>query len=182
MIWSWNFWFFQQQEGQLEVQFKMDFLNSHSTGLAQEIECDHQFCLTIWLFIDFTEQFYLSSCMNHCSRKYFTCPVLTVGCTWRQQFYRRDMSHFMTKPTKWLCAQRRLRSALASTQSDQSSPSVWRKLGFLPTHWAHSKDSDQTGRMPRLIWVFAGRKAILLVLSWGGSYSPVTISILTTVF
>ena len=23
--------------------------------------------------------------------------------------------------------------------------------------WAHSEDSDQTGRMPRLIWVFAGR-------------------------
>ena len=28
-----------------------------------------------------------------------------------------------------------------------------------------SEDSDQTGRMPRLIWVFAGRTAILLVLS-----------------
>ena len=34
---------------------------------------------------------------------------------------------------------------------------------------AHREDSDQTGRMPRLIWVFAGRIAILLVLSWGGS-------------
>ena len=30
------------------------------------------------------------------------------------------MSCHMTKPTKWLCAKRRLRSALASTQSDQS--------------------------------------------------------------
>ena len=35
---------------------------------------------------------------------------------------------------------------------------------------ADSEDSDQTGRMPRLIWVFAGRTAILLVLSRGGSY------------
>ena len=34
---------------------------------------------------------------------------------------------------------------------------------------ADSEDSDQTGRMPRLIWVFAGRTVILLVLSWGGS-------------
>ena len=34
---------------------------------------------------------------------------------------------------------------------------------------AHSEDSYQTGRMPRLIWVFAGRTATLLVLSWGGS-------------
>ena len=29
----------------------------------------------------------------------------------------------------------------------------------------HSKDSDLTGWMPRLIWVFAGRTLILLVLS-----------------
>ena len=29
--------------------------------------------------------------------------------------------------------------------------------------------TDQTGRLPRLIWVFAGRRVILLVLSWGGS-------------
>ena len=34
-----------------------------------------------------------------------------------------------------------------------------------------SEDSDQTGRMPRLIWVFAGRTAILLVLSCRGSYT-----------
>ena len=30
------------------------------------------------------------------------------------------MSRLMTKPTKWLCAQRRLRSAWASAQSDQN--------------------------------------------------------------
>ena len=58
-----------------------------------------------------------------------------------------------------MCAQRRLRSAWAFAQSDQSS---------LCVHWvandssflhADSEDSNQTGRMPRLIWVFAGRKA-----------------------
>ena len=32
-----------------------------------------------------------------------------------------------------------------------------------------SEDSDQTGRIPRLIWVFAGRTLILLVLSCRGS-------------
>ena len=51
----------------------------------------------------------------------------------------------------------------------ESSLSAWRKLGSLATHWAHSEDSDQTGRMPRLIWVFAGRTAISLVLSCRGS-------------
>ena len=52
----------------------------------------------------------------------------------------------------------------------ESSLSAWRKLGPLATHWAHSEDSDQTGRVPRLIWVFAERTVILLVLSRGGSY------------
>ena len=33
---------------------------------------------------------------------------------------------------------------------------------------ADSEDSDQTGRMPRLIWVFAGRTLILLVFSCCG--------------
>ena len=36
------------------------------------------------------------------------------------------------------------------------SLSTWRKLGSLATHRVHSEDSYQTGRMPRLIWVFAG--------------------------
>ena len=34
---------------------------------------------------------------------------------------------------------------------------------------ADSEDSGQTGRMPRLIWVFAGLTLTLLVLSRGGS-------------
>ena len=52
----------------------------------------------------------------------------------------------------------------------ESSLSAWRKLGSLSTYWVHSEDSDQTGRMPRLICVFAGRTITLLVLSWGGSF------------
>ena len=39
----------------------------------------------------------------------------------------------------------------------ESSLSAWIKLGSLSTNWVHSEDSDQTGWMPRLIWVFAGR-------------------------
>ena len=48
--------------------------------------------------------------------------------------------------------------------------SAWRNHESLATHWTHSKDTNQTGRMPRLIWVFAGRTVILLVLSQGGSF------------
>ena len=69
-----------------------------------------------------------------------------------------------------LCAQRRHRSAWATAQSDQSSLSAWRKLGSLATHLEHSENFDQTGRMPSLIWVFAGRTVMLLVLSRGRSY------------
>ena len=39
----------------------------------------------------------------------------------------------------------------------ESSLSAWRKLWSLATH---KEDSDQTRRMPRLIWVFAGRTLI----------------------
>ena len=53
----------------------------------------------------------------------------------------------------------------------ESSLSAWRKLGSFATHWAHSEDSDQTGRMPRLIRVFAGHTVTLLVLSCCGSYT-----------
>ena len=79
-------------------------------------------------------------------------------------------SRDMTQPIKWLCAQRRLRSAWASARSDHSLRCPHeKKNGFLVTHWAHSEDSDQTERMPRLIWVFAGRTLILLVLACRGS-------------
>ena len=52
-----------------------------------------------------------------------------------------------------------------SKTQDQPGPllSAWRKTGSLATHWAHSEDADQTGRMPRLIWVFVRRTVILLV-------------------
>ena len=71
------------------------------------------------------------------------------------------ISRDMTKRTKQVYAKRRLRSAWAS---------AWRKLGSLATHWADSEDSDQTGRMPTLTRVFAGRTVTLLDLSCRGSY------------
>ena len=61
----------------------------------------------------------------------------------------KHMSHLMTKPTKWLCAQRTLRS-----ESSLHAQWVAKELSFLH---ADSEDCDQTGRMPRMIWVFAGR-------------------------
>ena len=80
------------------------------------------------------------------------------------------MSHLVTKPTKWHVRPAKTQISLGIRPVwSEYSLSTWRKLGSLATHWAHSEGSDQTGRMPRLIWVFAGRTVILLVLSRGGS-------------
>ena len=74
------------------------------------------------------------------------------------------------KTNKMTCAPSEDRPAWASAQSDQSSQCACRNLGSWATHWALSEDPDQTGQMPRPIWVFAGGRVILLVLSCGSSY------------
>ena len=67
------------------------------------------------------------------------------------------MSRLMTKPTKWQMRPAKTQISLSIRPVwSESSLSAWRKLGSLATHWALSKDSDQTGWMPSLIWVFAG--------------------------
>ena len=88
--------------------------------------------------------------------------------------FNKHMSRLMTKPTKLLCAQRRQISMGICPVWSESLLSAWRKIGSLATHWAHSEDSGQTGRMPRLIWVFAWRTCHyvgFVIMSWGGSMS-----------
>ena len=73
-----------------------------------------------------------------------------VFCWWLH------LGRLMTKPTQWLCAQRSLRSAWASAQSDQSSLCAqWEATNPISLH-AGNEDSDQTGQMLRQNWVFAG--------------------------
>ena len=75
------------------------------------------------------------------------------------------------RSAKWAAKwQNQQNECAPSEDSDQPGHSTWRNIGSLATHWAHSEDSDQTGRMSRLIWVFAGRAATLLVWSRRGSY------------
>ena len=113
--------------------------------------------VALGLTLPLNPQYYVSEQLRH--------PRSLAGA-----FAVQIMSRLVTKPTKRVCAQRRLRSAWASAQSDQSSLSnqwVAKDPSFLH---ADSEDSEQTGRMPRLIWVFAGCTTTLLVLSWGSSY------------
>ena len=64
----------------------------------------------------------------------------------------------MTKPTKWSVRQAKTQISLGIRPVwSESSLSAWRNLGSFATQWMHNEDSDQTGQMPRLIWVFAGR-------------------------
>ena len=82
------------------------------------------------------------------------------------------MSRIMTKPTKWLVRSAKTQISLGAFPVwPESSLSAWRKLGSLATHWAHSEGSDQTGWMPRLIWVFTGRTChfvcfVMMRLKW----------------
>ena len=81
---------------------------------------------------------------------------------WKRQ---ADLSRLTTKPTKWPVRPAKTQISLGICPVwSECLLSAWKKLGSLATHWAHNEDSDQTGRMPRLIWVFAGRTVILLVL------------------
>ena len=83
---------------------------------------------------------------------------------------KSDMSRLMMKPTKWLCDQRSLRSAWASTQSDQSlcCPHEENLGPQLPIQ----RIAKSLIKCPgwSLIPVFAGRTVIVLVLSGGCSY------------
>ena len=76
----------------------------------------------------------------------------------------------------------------AKTQISLGIRPVWSESS-LCTQWvaedpmflhAASEDSDRTGRMPRLIWVFAGRTLTLLVLSGRSSILQVFVIQLTT--
>ena len=91
----------------------------------------------------------------------------------------------MTKPTKWHVRSSKTQISLGVRPVwSESSLSTWRKLGSLTTHWAHSEDSDQTGRMPRLIWVFVGRTChfVGFVMRWLNSTLIPTFEKWTDVF
>ena len=90
----------------------------------------------------------LIRCILHAIYSFLSSLNFIIGIIWAASWQNQQIG---------MCAQQRLRSAWASAQSEQSSLSALRKIGFSGTHWAHSEDSDQTGRMPRLTWVFAGR-------------------------
>ena len=57
----------------------------------------------------------------------------------------------MIKPRNWHERPAKNQISLGIRQFDQNLAFHVTKNGSLATHWAHSEDSDQTGRMPSLI-------------------------------
>ena len=97
-----------------------------------------------------------------------TKPTTVSKTKDEQKKYTTGPRHDKTNKMSVRPAKTQISLGIRPVWSD-SSLSAWRKLWSLATHWAHRENSDQTGRMPRLIWVFVGRKDILLVLSYRGS-------------
>ena len=73
---------------------------------------------------------------------------------------RHNLSQRMTKPSKWHVRPTKTWISLGIRPVwSESSLCARAPSGWLRTHsffMLDSEDSDQTGRMPRLIWVFAG--------------------------
>ena len=73
-----------------------------------------------------------------------------------KQDNEHDLIHFVTA-TSWQNQQNDVRPAKIHISLgirpvwSESSLSAWRNIRSLATKWAHSEDSDQSGRMPRLI-------------------------------
>ena len=80
-----------------------------------------------------------------------------------------DLSRLMTKPTKWhvLPAKTQISLGIRPVWSESSQCALWVAEGPRFLH-ADSEDSEQTGRMPRLIWDFAGRTChfVGFVMRW----------------
>ena len=84
-----------------------------------------------------------------------------------------NLSHCMTKPTKWPVYPAKTWISLGIRPVwSESSLTAWRNLGPLTTNKAHSEGSNLTGQMLRLIWVLAGHISqlvgfVMLLLNYG---------------
>ena len=88
----------------------------------------------------------------------------------KPRWQHQQTEPLMTKPTKWHVRPAKTQISLGICPGWSESLLCTQRVAKDPTFLhADSEDSDLTGWMPRLIWVFSGRTVILLVLSCGGS-------------
>ena len=109
-----------------------------------------------------------------------TKPILSQNFNFIKQFCRMMWDLCKFSLTIWATIWQNQQSSCAPSEDSYQPghpPSLIRvfpvrmkKAWVLSYPLIASNNSDQTGRMPRLIWVFAGRTVTLLVLSRGGSF------------
>ena len=94
--------------------------------------------------------------------------LLCNVCKQNTSQYWNELRHDKTNKMTVHPAKTQISLGIRPVWSESSLCAQWvaKDLSFLH---ADSKDSDQTGWMPRLIWVFPGSILILLVLSCRGS-------------
>ena len=85
---------------------------------------------------------------------------LYIHAVWSVFAGHSNVSCLMTKPTKWHVHPAKTQISLGILPVWSEPLHTWRNLGSLATHWAQSENSDQTGWMLRLIWVFAGKQSL----------------------
>ena len=95
-------------------------------------------------------------------------PVLRMNQRAAKESWQFEPRHDKTNKMSVQPAKTQINLGIRHVWSESSLCAQWvaKDPSFLH---ADSKDSDQTGRVPRLIWVLAGCTAILLVLSCRGS-------------
>ena len=110
-------------------------------------------------------QLHVTVCVNHEEVNYWKVTLMFCSHTAHKIFepQHNKTNKVTVRPAK---IQTSLGFSPVWLESSLSAQWVAKDPGCLH---ADSEDSDQTGRMPRLIWVFAGRTATSLVLSCRGS-------------
>ena len=101
---------------------------------------------------------------NLCNKMRIHYSCMT-GRNFRATNRRKEMNHLVTKPTKWVSAQQRLRSAWASAQSDQSSLSKAWTLSY-PLSAQRRLWSDWADAQADLSLRWAHTRFVGFVMSW----------------
>ena len=142
-------------------QIVLVFLAKHDSDKLRLSSNSSCLCMQIILVLLFRKTFcQLGHTIIHIAKTHFTDTS--------SERHENEQRHDKTNKVSVRPARTQINLGIRLVWSESSLP-AWRKLGSLATHWVHSEDSDQTGQMPRLIWVFAVRTHILLVLSCRGS-------------
>ena len=149
--WALNYWAhsdFSYQTGRMPMLIRVF---AGRTSFLLVLSCGSSIMLTS--FLSYRDSFKMDSPVSEQNREWTN----HTGNSLQSPFIKENPSCFQSKwaaaqnnQQNHLCTQQRLQSAWVSAQY----LSTWRNLGSTP-HWAHMKDSNQTGRMPRIL-VFTG--------------------------